>query len=279
MAVNRLLSLRRANPDQRARRTLTMSRLHSPNGQTSSRGALGPIRSWLNTGSTRDSPTPPLTTASPPERREMHISGLRRATPQTHDLVRAHPGKLRRRANAACSGDRSYRRPRAGGGTAIRGVDPVGPGIRVRADRGDRRRMCGPVLRGARHSNRRSVLSDERTRLLPALGRRRQGASTRRNDIRTCGRTNPRSAQRSTIGAPVEQLDLATVLKVSEAVSGEIVLEKLIDTLLRTAIEHAGAERGLLILPRGLRAADSGGSDDRRRLDHDRSPRLADLRR
>ena len=55
----------------------------------------------------------------------------------------------------------------------------------------------------------------------------------------------------STIGAPVEQLDLATVIKVSQAVSGEIVLEKLIDTLMRTAIEHAGAERGLLILPRG----------------------------
>ncbi|MBR0697375.1 AAA family ATPase [Bradyrhizobium lablabi] len=54
-----------------------------------------------------------------------------------------------------------------------------------------------------------------------------------------------------TIGAPVEQLDLATVLKVSEAVSGEIVLEKLIETLLRTAIEHAGADRGLLLLPRG----------------------------
>jgi PAS domain S-box-containing protein len=46
-------------------------------------------------------------------------------------------------------------------------------------------------------------------------------------------------------------LDLATVIKVSEAVSGEIVLEKLIDTLMRAAIEHAGAERGLLILPRG----------------------------
>ena len=34
--------------------------------------------------------------------------------------------------------------------------------------------------------------------------------------------------------------------------SGEIVLEKLIDTLMRIAIEHAGAERGLLILPRGV---------------------------
>ena len=55
----------------------------------------------------------------------------------------------------------------------------------------------------------------------------------------------------STIGEAIEHLDLATVLKVSQAVSGEIVLEKLIDTLMRTAVEHAGAERGLLILPQG----------------------------
>ncbi|MBV8216473.1 MAG: GAF domain-containing protein, partial [Verrucomicrobia bacterium] len=54
----------------------------------------------------------------------------------------------------------------------------------------------------------------------------------------------------STIGASVEQLDLATVIKVSQTVSTEIVLEKLIDTLMCTAIEHAGAERGLLIRQR-----------------------------
>src|SRR5688500_11851373 len=46
-------------------------------------------------------------------------------------------------------------------------------------------------------------------------------------------------------------LDLATVIKVSEAVTGELVVQKLIDTLMRAAIEHTGAERGLLILPRG----------------------------
>ena len=61
----------------------------------------------------------------------------------------------------------------------------------------------------------------------------------------------PAPAPTSTIGAPVEHLDLATVMKVSQAISGEIVLEKLLDTLMRTAIEQAGAERGLLILPRG----------------------------
>ena len=58
-------------------------------------------------------------------------------------------------------------------------------------------------------------------------------------------------APTSTIGAPVEHLDLATVIKVSEALSGEMVLEKLIFKLMQTAIKHAGAARGLLIVPRG----------------------------
>lgn len=53
------------------------------------------------------------------------------------------------------------------------------------------------------------------------------------------------------IETSVEHMDLATVIKVSEAVAGEIVLEKLIDTVMRTALEQAGAERGLLILPTG----------------------------
>ena len=61
----------------------------------------------------------------------------------------------------------------------------------------------------------------------------------------------PLAGLASTIATPVEHLDLATVIKVSQAVSGEMVFEKLIDTLMRTAIEHAGAERGLLILQRG----------------------------
>jgi len=61
----------------------------------------------------------------------------------------------------------------------------------------------------------------------------------------------PLGGSTSTIGAPLEQLDLATVIKVSQAVSGEMVHEKLIGTLMRTALEHAGAERGLLVLSRG----------------------------
>jgi PAS domain S-box-containing protein len=64
-------------------------------------------------------------------------------------------------------------------------------------------------------------------------------------------REKPGSSSSSMISVPVEHLDLATVIKVLQAVSGERVLEKLIDRLMRTAIEHAGAERGLLIVPRG----------------------------
>src|SRR5258705_2714945 len=55
----------------------------------------------------------------------------------------------------------------------------------------------------------------------------------------------------TTIGTPVEQLDLGTVMKASQAVAGEIVLEKLIKTLMMIAVEHAGAEHGLLILSHG----------------------------
>ena len=59
----------------------------------------------------------------------------------------------------------------------------------------------------------------------------------------------PTANATSTITALVEALDLATVIQVSQAVSGEIVLEKLLDTVMRKAMEHAGAERGLLIFP------------------------------
>ncbi|KQZ78891.1 trifunctional serine/threonine-protein kinase/ATP-binding protein/sensor histidine kinase [Pseudomonas sp. Root562] len=72
----------------------------------------------------------------------------------------------------------------------------------------------------------------------------------------------------TTMAAAVEHLDLATVLKVSQALSGEIMLEKLIDTVMFTAIEQAGAERGLLILTEGaeLRIAAQVTSDNTTQL-------------
>src|SRR4029453_11593672 len=48
-----------------------------------------------------------------------------------------------------------------------------------------------------------------------------------------------------------EGLDLATAIKASQAVAGEIQLDKLVETLMVTAIQQAGAERGVLIVKRG----------------------------
>ncbi|MGH1395852.1 MAG: AAA family ATPase [Trichormus sp.] len=45
-----------------------------------------------------------------------------------------------------------------------------------------------------------------------------------------------------------EAIDLATVVKAAQALSGEIVLEKLLTKLMQIVLENAGAERGLLLL-------------------------------
>jgi PAS domain S-box-containing protein len=53
-----------------------------------------------------------------------------------------------------------------------------------------------------------------------------------------------------TIAAPMEHLDLASMIEISQAFSGEMAVEKQLDTLMRMAVKHAGAERALLILLR-----------------------------
>ncbi|MFB2920608.1 AAA family ATPase [Aerosakkonema funiforme] len=52
----------------------------------------------------------------------------------------------------------------------------------------------------------------------------------------------------STTGSNGEALDLATVIKASQALAGEIVLSNLLTKLMKIAIENAGAQKGFLIL-------------------------------
>jgi predicted ATPase/signal transduction histidine kinase len=61
----------------------------------------------------------------------------------------------------------------------------------------------------------------------------------------------PQASQSRTVETPLEHLDLATVQRMSQAVAGELLLDRLIEILMIIAIEHAGADRGLLVLPRG----------------------------
>jgi PAS domain S-box-containing protein len=68
--------------------------------------------------------------------------------------------------------------------------------------------------------------------------------------------------------ATVEHIDLAIVLKVLRALSGETDLENLIATILRLSLEHGAVDRGLLLLPSGegyrIEAEASVGSDGMR---------------
>ena len=61
-------------------------------------------------------------------------------------------------------------------------------------------------------------------------------------------REEPTPTFSATIGQSVGHLDVATVVKGSQALSSEMFLNRLIEKLMQIAVEHAGAERGLLIL-------------------------------
>ena len=67
-------------------------------------------------------------------------------------------------------------------------------------------------------------------------------------------------------------------MKASHAVSGEIVLEKLIKTLMMIAVEHAGAERGFLILPHGEELRIAAEARTRPRRDRGATARCAGRR-
>ena len=51
-------------------------------------------------------------------------------------------------------------------------------------------------------------------------------------------------------GGDAAQLDVLSITKASQAISGRIVLKELIDTLMRIVLENAGAQRGSLLLVR-----------------------------
>jgi GAF domain-containing protein len=84
------------------------------------------------------------------------------------------------------------------------------------------------------------------------------GAAGKAADLRVAyGISAPRSAASSvtvgstTLGGSGERsdaLDLATVLKASQAISGELVLERLLATLMSIIMENAGAEHAVLVL-------------------------------
>jgi predicted ATPase len=76
------------------------------------------------------------------------------------------------------------------------------------------------------------------------------------------------------IEAPATQLDLAAVVKSSQAVSAEVGLDQLVRTLMTLALEHAGANRGLLVLAHhgALQIAAEASVGDEIVVEHRRGP-------
>jgi len=69
------------------------------------------------------------------------------------------------------------------------------------------------------------------------------------------------------LDARAHQLDLASVVKALQAVSSEIILDELVEVLLRTAVQNAGATRGVLALVRdGAPRIEAEAASDRERV-------------
>ncbi|MCW6050862.1 AAA family ATPase [Lyngbya sp. CCAP 1446/10] len=63
------------------------------------------------------------------------------------------------------------------------------------------------------------------------------------------GTKNTKATATVTTTGSGSYLDIATVMKASQAISGEILLDKLLSSLMKILLENAGAQRGSLILP------------------------------
>ena len=55
--------------------------------------------------------------------------------------------------------------------------------------------------------------------------------------------------QNSGLDLSPESIDVAAILKASQAISGEMITEKLVERLMRIVVADAGAERALLLCP------------------------------
>ncbi len=93
--------------------------------------------------------------------------------------------------------------------------------------------------------------------LLPILRQAAPGLSAKETVFSTGSITTLYSSRAETVGSSsthiAATLDLATVLKVSQTLSSEIQLDKLLATLLHTMLENAGADKGALLMPREQR--------------------------
>jgi two-component sensor histidine kinase len=81
----------------------------------------------------------------------------------------------------------------------------------------------------------------------------RWGATAKAEELERChpDLREESSQPNATQAQQIDRLDLAAIVRTSQAISGEVVLAKMIRTLMSVVLEYAGAQRGVLVLPRG----------------------------
>ncbi len=99
------------------------------------------------------------------------------------------------------------------------------------------------------------ALEEKYPELLSRAAEKRGNININRNTTRNT---------RATSGSYSEALDLTTVMKASQAIASEIVLDKLLAKLMKILIENAGAQKGFLILEsRGKLLIEAEGAVDK----------------
>ncbi|WP_437971309.1 AAA family ATPase [Sorangium sp. So ce260] len=113
----------------------------------------------------------------------------------------------------------------------------------------DKPRLAQPYLVEALHGYRRwgarAKVQQLQAMHAPLLRRRSASVSP------PSSAPGPTTAGNVTTEPLSPRLDVGSILKAARAVASEIVLDRLLDQLMRVLLENTGAERGLLLLPRG----------------------------
>ncbi|NJN67571.1 MAG: AAA family ATPase [Chloroflexaceae bacterium] len=127
-----------------------------------------------------------------------------------------------------------------------------------------------PYLRDAHYAYLRwgaqAKVQDLETRYPQLLFQAETGRTDVTRTTRTTTRVTTTTSSRSTTSGqtPSSILDFPSVMKASQAISGEIVLDALLSKMMRVLIENAGAERGVLILDKaGQWVIEAEGTVDR----------------
>ena len=163
------------------------------------------------------------------------------------------PRDLRRQGHAGVGRDRPARRARRRGHAALRAGDSVGAATRASSrTRGSPTSLPrDSMLPGAHTTGGRAHLREARSCFRAGVRKARSGSST--SAIRSSAGIVPCPRRPPCSGLPPSSWTSAPWSRPRRPFPARSCSGRLVETLMTVALEHAGAERGLLVLLRGDR--------------------------